>query len=91
MVSYFLILKKVLSSIVYRISASILNKISATVKMTVDGGTSQWDSFIRMLPQEDQRTIQLPDLVTGDFDSITEELLQKYKTKGCKVNLKLYF
>ncbi|XP_068631189.1 thiamine pyrophosphokinase 1 isoform X2 [Battus philenor] len=58
---------------------------NACVKMTVDGGTNRWESFLERLPEDEQKSIQQPDLVTGDFDSITEEILQKYKKKGCKV------
>lgn len=51
----------------------------------MDGGTRRWDHFLNNLPKEEQLVAKLPDLVTGDFDSITEEILQKYKSKGCKV------
>lgn len=59
---------------------------TASVRITVDGGTKQWDRYISTMSQEDQQTLRDPDLITGDFDSITEEILQKYKKKGCKVN-----
>ncbi|XP_013164575.1 PREDICTED: thiamin pyrophosphokinase 1 [Papilio xuthus] len=58
---------------------------NASVRITVDGGTCQWDNFLKLLPEKEQQSIQLPDLVTGDFDSITDEILQKYKKKGCKI------
>lgn len=32
-----------------------------------------------------QKTLKKPDLVTGDFDSIGEEVLELYTKKGCKV------
>ncbi|XP_075971499.1 thiamine pyrophosphokinase 1 isoform X2 [Anticarsia gemmatalis] len=56
----------------------------ATVKMTVDGGTKQWDKYLNNMSEEVKKGIKLPDLITGDFDSITEEILEKYKKKGCK-------
>ncbi|CAG4991891.1 unnamed protein product [Parnassius apollo] len=58
---------------------------NAVVKVTVDGGTTRWDTFVSKLPEDDKNNILLPNLITGDFDSITEEILQKYKKKGCKI------
>ncbi|XP_047022678.1 thiamin pyrophosphokinase 1 isoform X2 [Helicoverpa zea] len=57
----------------------------ASVRMTVDGGTKQWDKFLSNFSDETKTTIQDPDLITGDFDSITDEILEKYKQKGCKI------
>ncbi|CAK1545879.1 unnamed protein product [Leptosia nina] len=57
---------------------------NATFRITVDGGTTHWNKFINSLTLEDKKTIRLPDLITGDFDSITKDLLQEYKKKGCK-------
>lgn len=57
----------------------------ANVRITVDGGTSKWDNYVRNLPHEMQTNMKRPDLVTGDFDSITEDTLEKYKKQGCEV------
>ncbi|XP_037868637.1 thiamin pyrophosphokinase 1 isoform X2 [Bombyx mori] len=57
----------------------------ATLRITVDGGALRWDQFLTRLPEEISNKMKIPDLITGDFDSITEETLQKYKKKGCKV------
>ncbi|KAL0832635.1 hypothetical protein ABMA28_000831 [Loxostege sticticalis] len=57
---------------------------NALVRVTVDGGTNRWDKFLKELPDSEQNTIKLPDLITGDFDSISQDILQKY-TKSCKV------
>ncbi|KAJ8733431.1 hypothetical protein PYW08_001729 [Mythimna loreyi] len=57
----------------------------ASIRMTVDGGTRQWDKYISAFPKEMQNTMKDPDLISGDFDSITDEILEKYKKKGCKV------
>nr|XP_026496681.1 thiamin pyrophosphokinase 1 isoform X1 [Vanessa tameamea] len=57
---------------------------NATLRIAVDGGMVHWEKFVNNLPVIDQTTMKLPDLITGDFDSITEDVLEKYKTKGCK-------
>ncbi|XP_063824049.1 thiamin pyrophosphokinase 1 isoform X2 [Ostrinia nubilalis] len=57
---------------------------NALVRMTVDGGTTRWDKFLKELPENVQSTMKYPDLITGDFDSIGQDILQKYK-KSCKV------
>ncbi|CAG4918965.1 unnamed protein product [Colias eurytheme] len=56
----------------------------AALRMTVDGGTTHWNKFLKNLSLEEQKMMQLPDMITGDFDSITTDLLQEYKKKGCK-------
>ncbi|XP_063360513.1 thiamin pyrophosphokinase 1 [Cydia amplana] len=58
---------------------------SAKLRVTVDGGTKKWETFINNCPEEIQKDIKLPDLVTGDFDSISQDDLEKYRKKGCKV------
>ncbi|XP_052749219.1 thiamin pyrophosphokinase 1 isoform X2 [Galleria mellonella] len=57
---------------------------NASVRMAVDGGTARWDTFLNQLPEDVQKTMKLPDFVTGDFDSLTEDVLNKYKKKGTK-------
>ncbi|XP_045765458.1 thiamin pyrophosphokinase 1 isoform X2 [Maniola jurtina] len=57
---------------------------NASLRITVDGGTVHWDRFVNSLSENDQTIMKIPDLITGDFDSITEDVLQKYKKKGCK-------
>uniref|UniRef100_A0A2H1VMH9 SFRICE_008425 n=1 Tax=Spodoptera frugiperda TaxID=7108 RepID=A0A2H1VMH9_SPOFR len=57
----------------------------AAIRMTVDGGTKQWDKFLGGLPDELKKNIKDPDLISGDFDSITDEILEKYRNKGCKI------
>lgn len=64
--------------------------ILASVRVTVDGGTVQWDKFINNLPEDAQKTTKLPDMITGDFDSISNNIMNKYKKKGCKVKLSLF-
>ncbi|XP_026737262.1 thiamin pyrophosphokinase 1 isoform X2 [Trichoplusia ni] len=57
----------------------------ASIRITVDGGTNRWDQFISSQPEAYNKGLKLPDLVTGDFDSITTEICDKYKKKGCKI------
>lgn len=59
---------------------------NATVRMTIDGGTRHWDNFVNNnVPEEKRKSFKLPDLITGDFDSVNKETLEKYRQKGCKI------
>ncbi|XP_041970338.1 thiamin pyrophosphokinase 1 [Aricia agestis] len=58
---------------------------NAFVRITVDGGTVRWDKYLNSLPLEVQKSVKKPDLVTGDFDSITDEVLAKYTNEGSKI------
>ncbi|XP_069138401.1 thiamine pyrophosphokinase 1-like isoform X1 [Argopecten irradians] len=52
----------------------------ANFKVTVDGGTNVlYDSVMA------ERDLYIPDLISGDFDSIKAEVAQFYKTKGVEV------
>ncbi|XP_045446765.1 thiamin pyrophosphokinase 1 [Melitaea cinxia] len=57
---------------------------NATLTIAVDGGMVHWDNFVNKLTENDRKNMKLPDLITGDFDSITNDVLEKYKKKGCK-------
>lgn len=43
----------------------------ADYRCTVDGGTNRWRDFL--LTHDKGNQLKLPDFITGDFDSITEE------------------
>lgn len=58
---------------------------NAKIRVTVDGGTTRFENFLKELPEKIQNTMKFPDLITGDFDSISQDLLKKYKAKSCKV------
>ncbi|RVE43845.1 hypothetical protein evm_011513 [Chilo suppressalis] len=58
---------------------------NASVRVTVDGGTLRWNTFLKELPENDRSSMKLPDLITGDFDSISQEILKIYEAKSCKV------
>lgn len=63
----------------------------ASVRIAVDGGAAEWDKFMNKLPEDVQKIAKLPDLITGDFDSIPNNIMNKYKKKGCKVKQSLFF
>lgn len=65
---------------------NVWEKASATV--TVDGGTDQWLKFLGPRGEETingQSKKFLPDLVTGDMDSIEPHTLSKLRTMGANV------
>ncbi|KAL4708311.1 hypothetical protein ACJJTC_007717 [Scirpophaga incertulas] len=39
----------------------------------------------KQLPEKIRNNMKKPDLITGDFDSIHDDILQKYKDKSCKI------
>ncbi|CAH0605526.1 unnamed protein product [Chrysodeixis includens] len=57
----------------------------ATIRVAVDGGTERWDHFLSTQTEAFTKDVKIPDLITGDFDSITPETYDKYKKKGCKM------
>uniref|UniRef100_A0A1I8NHF1 Thiamine pyrophosphokinase n=1 Tax=Musca domestica TaxID=7370 RepID=A0A1I8NHF1_MUSDO len=56
---------------------------NASVRCCVDGGTNKWLNFIRNELQNDC-SIKLPDLITGDFDSISQETEEYFSSRGVK-------
>ncbi|GLH03139.1 CLUMA_CG005329, isoform A [Gryllus bimaculatus] len=54
----------------------------AAVHVTVDGGTNRWYEFTEKGTCE---KCVLPDLITGDMDSVTSEVLGYYKAKDVEV------
>lgn len=56
----------------------------AKVRITVDGGTNRWVDFVKgHIGTEDQ--LKPPDLVTGDFDSCTDEAMAYVTRLNCRV------
>lgn len=67
---------------------------SATIRCAIDGGSNRWRSFMmsqatgkqikdeKETNKDDEKTdmIEPPDLITGDFDSITQETVEFFKT-----------
>ncbi|XP_055612842.1 thiamin pyrophosphokinase 1 [Uranotaenia lowii] len=57
---------------------------NAKVRITVDGGTNRWVDFVKShIGPADQ--LRPPDLVTGDFDSCTDESLSYVTQLNCKI------
>ncbi|XP_065087216.1 thiamin pyrophosphokinase 1 isoform X2 [Ochlerotatus camptorhynchus] len=57
---------------------------NAKVRITVDGGTNRWVDFVKgHIGTEDQ--LKAPDLVTGDFDSCTDESLAYVTRLNCRI------
>ena len=59
---------------------------SATYKITVDGGTNRWYKIANNIEKKCQITKAhiIPDLISGDLDSIRSDVLTFYKDK-CEV------
>lgn len=57
---------------------SLLIFLIAYIRCTVDGGTNRWRHYIEHV---DTERFNLPDLVVGDFDSLTDEN-RRYFTNG---------
>ncbi|OWF46943.1 thiamin pyrophosphokinase 1-like isoform X2 [Mizuhopecten yessoensis] len=52
----------------------------ATLKATVDGGTNVLYDSVKA-----DRDLYIPDLISGDFDSIRPEVSEFYKSKGVEI------
>ncbi|XP_053695567.1 thiamin pyrophosphokinase 1 [Sabethes cyaneus] len=57
---------------------------NAKVRITVDGGTNRWVDFVREHPNADEE-LKPPDLVTGDFDSCTDESMSYVTRLNCRI------
>lgn len=54
----------------------------ANIRQTVDGGTNHWLSF---LENNSGRAAKAPDIVSGDFDSIREDVMLCVEKLGCRI------
>ncbi|XP_058450559.1 thiamin pyrophosphokinase 1 isoform X2 [Malaya genurostris] len=61
---------------------SVWNK--AKVRITVDGGTNRWVDFVKENVGVEEQ-LKPPDLVTGDFDSCTDESMSYVTRLNCKI------
>ncbi|XP_075230646.1 thiamine pyrophosphokinase 1-like isoform X2 [Lycorma delicatula] len=59
---------------------------SANVRMTVDGGTARWYKFCDDAKRKNLQINCLhPDIVSGDFDSLPNIIIDLAKKNGCEV------
>lgn len=56
------------------------------LRITVDGGTNSWLSWLK-LNNYDQSKDVAPDLITGDMDSLSEEVLQYFTSRSKKTRI----
>lgn len=60
------------------------HNFSASVRVLVDGGANRWLNFLEN-HDKDVQTIKIPELLTGDFDSVTDEALRHFSALGTSV------
>jgi thiamine pyrophosphokinase len=60
---------------------------NALVRVAVDGGTNRWHEIVTKHNSDEDEIIKepIPDLITGDLDSIRQDVLEYYKSKKCSV------
>lgn len=58
------------------------SKNEAAIRVLVDGGANHWFAFINRNQLND--SIEMPDYLTGDMDSISEESKQRLQTMNCQ-------
>lgn len=58
--------------------------VSADVRMTVDGGTIQWQRFCEGIEKSNLVSLY-PHIVSGDFDSLPQKTIDLVKKNGCEV------
>ncbi|XP_016656225.1 thiamin pyrophosphokinase 1 isoform X1 [Acyrthosiphon pisum] len=52
------------------------------LRVTVDGGTNQWHSFVKQNSFDD---LKFPDLITGDLDSANPAVVEQFVSMGSKI------
>jgi len=55
----------------------------SSINVTVDGGTSVWAKLINNSQYSIEK--EVPDLITGDFDSADKENIEYFKRMGAEV------
>ena len=61
-----------------KIKCSLTYIISASIKAVVDGAVNELHKYNQTIESKD---MLIPDLISGDFDSINPDLLQHYREK----------
>jgi len=60
----------------------------ARVTVTVDGGTHRWLKYLEkreINPLNIENKQYMPDLITGDMDSCSSEMINRFRTVGCTI------
>ncbi|XP_071444078.1 thiamine pyrophosphokinase 1 [Hetaerina americana] len=57
----------------------------ANLKVLVDGGANQWYDFLKDHGISPNDSSFAPDFITGDFDSISQNVLNHFKVQGASV------
>lgn len=55
---------------------------SAKLRVTVDGGTNRWHSFVKQNPFN---YLKIPDFITGDMDSADPAIIEQYVSSGSMI------
>lgn len=66
----------------FKMNFSIWKWISAAIRVLVDGGANHWFEFVAKNQLDD--SIENPNFLTGDMDSITNESTERLKTMNCQ-------
>lgn len=59
-----------------------LKIILASLRVLVDGGANRWFDFVKDNDLDER--MALPNILSGDMDSITEESYKRLGTMGCE-------
>ena len=70
-----------------KIKCSLTYIISASIKAVVDGAVNELHKYNQTIESKD---MLIPDLISGDFDSINPDLLQHYREKVIKLGKIIY-
>lgn len=54
----------------------------AWLRVTVDGGTNKWHSFVKQNSFDD---LKFPDLITGDLDSANPAVVEQFVSMGSTI------
>lgn len=60
-----------------------VRRVSALLRLTVDGGTNQWHRFAKQNDTFDD--LKLPDIITGDLDSADPAVVDQFVSMGSRV------
>lgn len=61
-------------------------KFSAVLKVTVDGGTNRWLTWLKLNNCDHQKNVA-PDLITGDMDSVAEDIVNHFRLKNRRLQI----